>query len=80
MPPLLKDIRRLKNNFDSYSSIGLGPLVTLDLISSKLLALASILHLLYMSDFLNQRGNRFFYGWTVDKKAIPKVMGFGLPR
>ena len=52
MPPLLKDIRRLKNNFDSYSSIGLGPLVSLDLISSKLLALASVLHLLYLSDFL----------------------------
>jgi hypothetical protein len=29
---------------------------------------------------LNWRSNRFFYGWTVDKKTIPKVMGFGLPR
>jgi len=43
MPTLLKDISRLENNFGSYSSIGLGLLVSLDLISSKLLALASVL-------------------------------------
>jgi len=37
--------RQVENNFGSYSSIGLGLLVSLDLISSKLLALASVLQI-----------------------------------